>query len=33
MKKSTIVTIFLIASVVLLGVMFISWYLRKATPL
>lgn len=33
MKKSTIVTIILIASVVVLGVIFISWYLRKATPL
>lgn len=33
MKKSTIVTIILIAAAVVLGVIFISWYLRKATPL
>lgn len=33
MKKSTIVTIILIAAAVALGVIFISWYLRKATPL
>lgn len=31
MKKSTIVTIILIAAAVVLGVIFISWYLRKAT--
>lgn len=33
MEKSTIVTIILIAAAVVLGVIFISWYLRKATPL
>ena len=32
-EKSTIVTIILIAAAVVLGVIFISWYLRKATPL
>lgn len=32
MKKSTIITVLLLAAVVVVGVIFISWYLRKTTP-
>lgn len=33
MKKSSIIVIVLIAAAIVLGVIFVSWYLRKATPL
>lgn len=33
MKKSSIVVIVVIAAAVVLGVIFVSWYLRRATPL
>lgn len=33
MKKSSIIVIVVIAAAVVLGVIFVSWYLRRATPL